>query len=53
MIQLKKELKIKCPCCNEDILVYLESDILSVSELQKTDEQEVKELLSKLNIELG
>lgn len=46
--------KIKCPCCNEFLLVSVNEDkIVLTCELETQSNVETSEVLKKLNIEFG
>lgn len=52
-MKLNKQFEINCPCCNEKIKLELKDGKLLVLSPTSQDDQEVKELLNELNIELG
>ncbi|WP_276319935.1 hypothetical protein [Bacillus infantis] len=43
------EIKVNCPCCNEEITVHIVENKVEVSSQVNNE----KEILSRLNIELG
>ncbi len=43
------EMKVKCPCCNEEITIRIDENRVVVSSQVNNE----KEILSQLNIELG
>ena len=49
-------LTIKCPECNSDITIHIENDkviSVGVNGTIKLSDEEIKRVLSELNIELG
>lgn len=55
MINLDKELKYPCPCCNKEIAIKIKNGEVEsiIHSLAEMSEIETAEVLNKLNIELG
>lgn len=52
MICLTKEIKLKCPCCDEGLILTVKDSELEISTGQE-NEIELSEVLNDLNIEFG
>lgn len=48
-----KEKALKCPCCNEELLVEIKNGEVFLVKLPSSDEKEINKLLKEFNIEFG
>ena len=47
-----KQIKLKCPCCDEEIIIVINNDKVEISQSQQMELSE-QELSEKFGIELG
>lgn len=50
---MKQTTEIRCPCCNEEIIITFNNGELEIISTENNDSEETNKVLRNLNIEFG